>query len=61
VGEKKSETKTEIRAKKGKENKINRPMTLVSTRTEKRIPSVHHPSRMDGALVGAGSLQLVMS
>jgi hypothetical protein len=37
--EKKSKTKTEIRAKKGKENKINLAMTLVSTRTEKKIPS----------------------
>jgi hypothetical protein len=32
--------------RKGKKIKANLPTTLVSTGTEKEIPSVHHPSRM---------------
>jgi hypothetical protein len=30
----------------GYENKVNLPTALVSTGTDKQIPSVHHPSRM---------------
>jgi len=37
-GKKKSKTKTKIRAKKGEENIITLPTTMVSTKTEKKNP-----------------------
>ncbi len=46
-GEKKnSKTKTKIKVEKIKENKINLPTTLVNTKTEKKIPSMNHLSKM---------------
>jgi hypothetical protein len=42
-GKKSSKSKTEIKAKKGKEKKVNLPTTLVNTWT-KKIPSMHHSS-----------------
>jgi hypothetical protein len=42
-GKKKSKLKTKIKAKKGKENKVNLATTLMNTWT-KNIPSMHHSS-----------------